>query len=234
MFVTHGMSPREFDYQFKERAEKNMGERVYRISLARAQAMVAAAVEANERNKIALPKEYAEARHLVERWVLHPPVAALAADTTRDELAHLPLTIDHQAQPLLVRMEDLEKPEVQQWLAQHQVPPPPAPPSSEDQTMTPEEQAQVEDILRRTEYPKPVAQLLTRGEPKLNEWENYRALGIEPAHIPDLIRMATDPELHHAPTLSDVVWAPRSRLACAWRTARSAGDRTATRVATLY
>jgi hypothetical protein len=62
-----------------------------------------------------LPKEYNEVRHLVERWVLHPPAAALQADTTLDELgdrAGKRLAADHSDKPLILdlrgdRLEDV-------------------------------------------------------------------------------------------------------------------------------
>jgi hypothetical protein len=59
-----------------------------------------------------------------------------------------------------------------------------------------------------------VAQLLSLGEAELSdEWPNYleRDLGAE--HIPDLIRMATDPALNGADAESLEVWAPLH----AWR-----------------
>ncbi len=101
-FATQGMSPEKYRREFVERAEARMGERVYRVSLARAQATIAAAVEANRKNKIPLPKEFNEMRHLVERWVLHPPAAVLQADTSEDELSGLPLVPDHSQKPLVV------------------------------------------------------------------------------------------------------------------------------------
>ncbi len=99
MFATHGMTPQEFQRELVDKPGRKMGERLYRISLARAQATIAAAVEANRKHNIALPKEFNEARHLVERWVLHPPAAILAADSTRDELGDLPLTPDRSGKP---------------------------------------------------------------------------------------------------------------------------------------
>lgn len=81
--------------------------RSFQISLARAQAAIAAAVEANRKYKIALPKEFNEMRHLVDRWVLHPTEAALAADSTIDELGDLPLAPDRSDKPVLIDMRDL-------------------------------------------------------------------------------------------------------------------------------
>ncbi len=60
------------------------------------------------------------------------------------------------------------------------------------------------------DYPPPVNQLLTKGE---IAWErrghqNYLRLGLTPEHIPDLIRMATDPALNRGDPDSPEVWAP--------------------------
>lgn len=99
-FATRAMTPEAYYNYFVTKSEKTMGERVYRVSLARAQAAIAAALEANRQNKVALPKEYHEVRHLVERWVLHPPAAILQADATEDELGDRPLTADYSRQPM--------------------------------------------------------------------------------------------------------------------------------------
>jgi hypothetical protein len=67
-----------------------------------------------------------------------------------------------------------------------------------------------------SDYPSPVDALLTYGEVESwrHEWPNYpAALGLEPEHIPDLIRMATDRELNRAEGESPRVWAPLH----AWR-----------------
>ena len=102
VFATIPLTPGQYHNQFVKRAEMSMGERVYRVGLARAQATIAAALEANRQNKVALPKEYNELRHLVERWVLHPAAAILQGDTTVDELGHRPLVPDRSQQPLMV------------------------------------------------------------------------------------------------------------------------------------
>jgi hypothetical protein len=57
-------------------------------------------------------------------------------------------------------------------------------------------------------------QFLTLGEPRGRDWPNYLARGFGPDHIPDLIRMAIDPELNQADADSPDVWAPLH----AWRT----------------
>jgi SEC-C motif len=57
-------------------------------------------------------------------------------------------------------------------------------------------------------YGAPVNQLLLLGEPHDNEWIDYTALGLSPENIPDLIRMATDGQLHNPPQDSALVWAP--------------------------
>lgn len=112
MFATQAMTPEAYHNHFVTKSEKKMGERVYHVSLARAQTTIAAALEANRQNKIALPKEYNEFRHLVERWVLHPPAVVLQGDTTVDELGDRPLTVDYSGKPLVVdlrgdRLEDI-------------------------------------------------------------------------------------------------------------------------------
>jgi hypothetical protein len=60
-----------------------------------------------------------------------------------------------------------------------------------------------------TPYPPPVAGLLELGEEAVtNEWLDYPALGLGPEHVPELIRMATDPALHDADEESPELWAP--------------------------
>ncbi|MBI5443780.1 MAG: PBS lyase [Deltaproteobacteria bacterium] len=67
-----------------------------------------------------------------------------------------------------------------------------------------------------TTYAAPVDQLLALGEAKrqdIEHWRDYRSLGFDVQHVPELIRMATDPELHGAEGDSPEVWAPLH----AWR-----------------
>lgn len=109
MFPTHGLTPSKFQRELVERATRQMDMRLYRVSLARAQATIAAAVEANRTHEISLPKEFNEARHLVERWVLHPPASAIASDSTDDELGDRPLVPDRSGRPVLVDMRDLTR-----------------------------------------------------------------------------------------------------------------------------
>jgi len=109
MFPTHGLTPSQFQREFVERGAQRMDMRLHRVSLARAQATIAAAIEANRTYEIALPKEFNEARHLVERWVLHPPASAIAADATDDELGDRPLVPDRSDRPVLVDMRDLRR-----------------------------------------------------------------------------------------------------------------------------
>ena len=61
-----------------------------------------------------------------------------------------------------------------------------------------------------TTYPPPVDRLLTLGaEPaRRRTWPDYRTLGLEPRHVPALIRMATDPALLDAPERDPGSWAP--------------------------
>jgi len=67
-------------------------------------------------------------------------------------------------------------------------------------------------------YHDPVAQLLTLGDPRQGgrmapEWRDYLALGLAPEHVPELVRMALDEDLHGADLESPEVWAPLH----AWR-----------------
>ena len=66
-------------------------------------------------------------------------------------------------------------------------------------------------------YTDPAAQLLTYGgvvgRTRDDNWPDYRDLGLTEANVPDLIRMATDSNLHNAPHESAEVWAPLH----AWR-----------------
>ncbi len=118
-FATHGMTPQEFQRELVDRAERRMDLRMYRISLARAQATIAAAVEANRRYNAPFSKDYNEARHLIDRWVLHPSAAILEADSTRDELGDLPLAPDRSGRPLMLDLRDLERSETaRHWFAQ--------------------------------------------------------------------------------------------------------------------
>jgi len=65
------------------------------------------------------------------------------------------------------------------------------------------------------DYSPPLDKLLTMGEPQGgDEWPDYLKLGLGPEHVPDLIRMATDPELNRGDPESREVWAPLH----AWRT----------------
>jgi Protein of unknown function (DUF1186) len=60
-------------------------------------------------------------------------------------------------------------------------------------------------------YPPPVDKLLTYGDCRNIHWPdgtNYLELGFGPEHIPDLIRMAKDPELRWAYSDTLEVWAP--------------------------
>ena len=59
------------------------------------------------------------------------------------------------------------------------------------------------------DYQPPVNQLLGLGRPKGYAFAlNYASLGITPEHIPELIHMMTDDELHSASGESTRVWAP--------------------------
>lgn len=58
------------------------------------------------------------------------------------------------------------------------------------------------------EYREPVNVLLTLGDPReiSHQWSDYSEYGIGVEHIPDLIQLATDPELHWADSESLEVW----------------------------
>lgn len=66
------------------------------------------------------------------------------------------------------------------------------------------------------DYSPPINQLLTLGAPPEfgDAWPDYLKYGFGPEHIPELIRLATDPELRWVDTESREVWAPLH----AWRT----------------
>lgn len=59
-------------------------------------------------------------------------------------------------------------------------------------------------------YHPPVSRLLTLGkEPaRRRVWPNYLHLGLRPGHVPELVRMATDPSLLEAEERSPAAWAP--------------------------
>ncbi len=60
-----------------------------------------------------------------------------------------------------------------------------------------------------TQYTPPVDKLLTYGEAeRTDQWPDYLELGIGPEHIPELMRLAADPELNEADSESLEVWAP--------------------------
>ena len=59
------------------------------------------------------------------------------------------------------------------------------------------------------DYAPPVSKLLTLGDVRgESAWLDYQALGLGPEHIPELIRMALDEELHWGDSSSDEIWAP--------------------------
>ncbi len=109
MFPTRELTPQEFQRNLVEKAEQKMGMRLYRVSLARAQATLTTALEAHRKYGVPLPPEYQEARYLVERWVLHPPEEVLAADTTVDELGDRPLVPDYSKKPTDVFVGDIQE-----------------------------------------------------------------------------------------------------------------------------
>jgi len=102
VWATTAMTPEAYHNYFAVKAAKKMDERVYRVGLARAQATIAAALEANRKNQVVLPKEYNEVRHLIERWVVHPPSVALQTDNTVDELSDRPLAPDLSRKPQIL------------------------------------------------------------------------------------------------------------------------------------
>jgi hypothetical protein len=72
--------------------------------------------------------------------------------------------------------------------------------------------------LMQNEYTDPVSKLLKHERYELQDidqpWSDYLALGLTDQHVPDLIRMALDDELHIARQDSLEVWGPVH----AWRT----------------
>ena len=58
-------------------------------------------------------------------------------------------------------------------------------------------------------YEEPVARLLVLGDVRTErERPDYLGLGLGREHVPELIRMATDPDLNHGDSNSPDVWAP--------------------------
>ena len=65
-----------------------------------------------------------------------------------------------------------------------------------------------------TQYSTPANTLLTKGTAhRSDNWAEYQELGLSEDHIPELIRMLTDQDLHREDSESDKVWAPLH----AWR-----------------
>jgi HEAT repeat protein len=63
--------------------------------------------------------------------------------------------------------------------------------------------------MATTDYEALVAKLLRMGDAReMRHWPNYRALGLGPEHVPDLIRVALDEELNRGDSESDAIWAP--------------------------
>lgn len=61
----------------------------------------------------------------------------------------------------------------------------------------------------KNSYRPPVDQLLQLGKTNWQEpHTNFTSLGLTREHVPELIRMATDDELHNAPSKSKIVYAP--------------------------
>jgi hypothetical protein len=76
-------------------------------------------------------------------------------------------------------------------------------------------------------YTPPVAGLLSLGEPDDDDedWLDYRARGLGPEHVPDLLRMVEDEGLNEGDPDGPEVWAPLH----AWRALAQIGDPNAVR-----
>ena len=58
-------------------------------------------------------------------------------------------------------------------------------------------------------YLPPLDRLLTLGQPKERDYTlDYRKLGLADDHIPELLRMVADDQLHAAPGDTNLIWAP--------------------------
>lgn len=57
-------------------------------------------------------------------------------------------------------------------------------------------------------YSPPVDRLLKLGQPLSSQWPDYGEYGLQEEHVPELIRMAVDRDLHSADESSLEVWAP--------------------------
>ena len=71
-------------------------------------------------------------------------------------------------------------------------------------------------------YTFPVDQLLTYGGCRdigtnFDDWPDYLELGLTKAHVPQLIKMATDAELEERSSDSLEVWAPIVMMLVVWR-----------------
>jgi hypothetical protein len=63
--------------------------------------------------------------------------------------------------------------------------------------------------MTTSDYAPPVSKLLTLGDPReMEPWPSYRALGLGLEHVPELIRMALDEDLHWGDSDGDEIWAP--------------------------
>src|SRR5262249_39736550 len=58
------------------------------------------------------------------------------------------------------------------------------------------------------DYLPAVAKLLTRGAPSSDHWPDPRVLGLEPEHVPDLIRLAADPVRYRDEDEGPEIWGP--------------------------
>jgi hypothetical protein len=94
VFPTAGLTPAEFQRELIDKTNRGLQQEgtrgLLRVRLAHAQQIITAAVEANRKNRVPLPKDFNEFNHLIERWVLHPPAGAIESDTTRDEVENMP------------------------------------------------------------------------------------------------------------------------------------------------
>lgn len=77
MFVTHSLSKSQFKRQLVNESTAH-GIEQRRIPFARARRLVLEAIQANKRNRMRLPSEYYQFRHLIERRIENPSPEALA------------------------------------------------------------------------------------------------------------------------------------------------------------
>jgi hypothetical protein len=95
LFPTHMMTPSQFQKDFINKSSREPKAEYRRTTFARARQFILDALEANRRNRVKLPPEYNQFRHLIERRIVDPSpevltYAAQVDANTVDEWPPLP------------------------------------------------------------------------------------------------------------------------------------------------